>query len=108
MEEADSALQQIDFRIYPNPTTDAVTISFTGKNQPITLRIFNPLGQQLLEKQLQPISGRIQESIELNVATTARTSKNGVFPVFRSRIKLLAVFRYWGVIQKADMPLFYA
>ena len=54
-----------DFNLYPNPTSGAVTLQFTGTGGKADLQVMNHQGQLLLEQQLQTNPGN--NSYQLNL-----------------------------------------
>jgi len=54
--------------VYPNPATDFVTISIKDRNKNHTISIFDPLGREVLKKEI--VSGKQDLKLSVEQFTT--------------------------------------
>jgi hypothetical protein len=53
----DITADDADMNIYPNPATEAVSISFNGMQSAVSLRVTNSLGTEVISREINSISG---------------------------------------------------
>jgi protocatechuate 3,4-dioxygenase beta subunit len=63
----DITADDADMNIYPNPATDAVSISFNGMQSTVSLRVTNSLGMEVISQEINSISG--MNLLNLNTAS---------------------------------------
>lgn len=59
-----SALKLDGFKMFPNPSDDQVTISFSGKKQPIVVQILDAAGRSVYNEFVNDFTGEYSKTIE--------------------------------------------
>jgi len=66
IEELMPVPEPLFLKVFPNPARNGVTLTLEGSNKPVIIRLFNMLGQQLLQRQLQTVHGKISIQLPFN------------------------------------------
>jgi hypothetical protein len=62
----DDESTELQLTVYPNPTNSAFTIEFNSiTNSEINIEIYNTLGKEIFNKELNSLSGQFKERINL-------------------------------------------